>query len=134
MCRFSGCGRTGAVRCERKGPTANSISFLGRLIKDLRFRRFILKCDNEPSTKSFQDAVIQACVGVEVIPQGSLEVDHLANGRVEMVVREVKRQCRTLRIPPEQNTSVRIADDSLLLSWLHRFASEVMNNRRIDKD
>ena len=63
-----------STRCERKGPTANSISFLGRLIKDLRFRRFILKCDNEPSTKSLQDAVIQACVGVEVIAQGSLEV------------------------------------------------------------
>ena len=61
-----------------KVPTANSISFLGRFIKDLGFRMFILKCDNELSTKSFQDAVIQACAGVEVIAQGSPEVDHLA--------------------------------------------------------
>ena len=36
----------------------------------------------------------------------------MANGRVEMAVREVKRQCRTLRISAEQNTSERIADDS----------------------
>ena len=58
----------------------------------------------------------------------------MANGRVEMAVRKVKRQCRTLRIPAEQNTSVRIADDSPLLSWLPRFAAQVMNKMRIGKD
>ena len=34
--------------------------------------------------------MIQACVGVEVIPQGPAEGDHMANGRVEMAEREVK--------------------------------------------
>ena len=58
----------------------------------------------------------------------------MANGRVEMTVREVKRQCRTLRISAEQNTSVRIADDSPLLSWLPRFAAQVMNKMRVGKD
>ena len=93
-----------------------------------------MKCDNGPSTKALQDAVIHARVGVEVSPQGPLEGDHMANGRVEMAVREVKRQCRTLRISVEQNTSVRIADDSPLLSWLPRFAAQVMNKMRIGKD
>ena len=69
-----------------------------------------------------------------MIPQGPPEGDHMANGRVEMAVREVKRQCRTLRISAEQNTSVRIADDSPLLSWLLRFAAQVMNKMRIGKD
>ena len=55
-------------------------------------------------------------------------------GRVEMAVREVKRQCRTLRISAEHNTGVRIADDSPLLSWLPRFAAQVVNNMRIGKD
>ena len=50
----------------------------------------------------------------------------MANGRVELAVREVKRQCRTLRFSAEQNTGVRIADDSPLLSWLPRFAAQVM--------
>ena len=77
-----------------------------------------MKRRNAPITKSLQDAVIQACAGVEVIPQGPLEGDHMANGRVEMAVKDVKRQCRTLRISAELNTSVRIADDSPLLSWL----------------
>ena len=89
-----------------KGPTAYSISFLVGFIKDLGFRRIILKCDNESSTKALQDAVIPACTGVEVIPQGPPEGDHMANGRVEMAVKEVKRQCRTLLISAEQNTSV----------------------------
>ena len=81
-----------------------------------------MKCDNEPSTESHQDAVIQACAGVEVIPQGPLEGDRMANDHVDMAVRNVKRQCRTLRISAERNTSVRIADDSPLLSWLSCFA------------
>ena len=97
ICGDSKYGQTGATCCERKGPTAYSISFLVGFIKDLAFRRIILKCDNEPSTKALQDAVIHACVGVEVIPQGSPEGDHMANGRVEMALREVKRQCRTLQ-------------------------------------
>ena len=58
----------------------------------------------------------------------------MANGRVQVAVREVKRQCRTLRISAEQNTSVRIADDSPLLSWLRRFAAQVMKLMRIGKD
>ena len=96
--------------------------------------RIPLACDNEPSTKALQDALIHACVGVEVIPQGPLGSDHMVNGRVEMAVREVKRQSRTLRMSVEQNTSVRIADDSPLLSWLLRFAAQVMNKMRIGKD
>ena len=75
ICRDSRYGQTGATCCERKGPTAYSISFLVGFIKDLGFRRIILKCDTEQSTKALQDAVIHACVGVEVIPQGPPEVD-----------------------------------------------------------
>ena len=78
--------------------------------------------------------MIEACAGVEVIPLLPLEGDHMANGRVDMAVREVKRHCTTLRISVEQNTGVRIADDSPLLSWLPRFAAQVMNRRRIGKD
>ena len=46
-------------------------------------------CDHEPNTKSLQDAVIQACGRVEVISQGPIEGDHMANGRVEVAVSEV---------------------------------------------
>ena len=115
-------------------PQHTPFHFLLVFIKDLGFCRIILKRGFEPSTKALQDAVILACVGVEVIPQGPPEGDHIANGRVEMALREVKRQCRTLRISAEHNTIVRVADDSPLLSWLPRFAAQVMNKMRIDKD
>ena len=41
ICRDSRYGQTGATCCERKGPTACSISFLVGFIKDLVFRRII---------------------------------------------------------------------------------------------
>ena len=104
-----------------KLPQHNPCYFLSASSKILVFHVIFLKCDKEPSTKALHDAVIHACAGVEVIPQGPLESDHMANGCVEMAVREVKRQCRIVRISAEQNTSVRIADDSPLLSWLPRF-------------
>ena len=69
-----------------------------------------------------------------MIPQGPLEGDHMANGRVEMTVRKLRRQCRPLRIFAEHNTGVRIGDDSPLLSWLLRFAAQVMNNMKVGKD
>ena len=45
-----------------------------------------------------------------------------------MAVREVERQCTTLRASAEHNTSVRIAGECQLLSWLRRFAAQIMNN------
>ena len=54
-------------------------------MKDLWvFAESFLKCDNEPNTKALQGAVIHACVGVGVIPQGPREGDHMANGPVEV--------------------------------------------------
>ena len=69
-----------------------------------------------------------------MVLQGPPTGDHMANGPVEMGVREVKRQCRTLRIAAEQKTTAGIADDSPTLSWLPRFAAHVMNKMRICKD
>ena len=71
-----------------KVPQHTRFSFLVCFIKDLGFRRIILECDNELSTKALQDAVIMACAGVEVIPQGPSEGDHMAKDRVEIPVRE----------------------------------------------
>ena len=53
--------------------------------------------------------------------------DHTANSPVELAVGEVNRQRSTLQIFAGQTTSVRIADDSPPISWLHRFAAQVMN-------
>ena len=49
---------------------------------------------------------------------------------VEVVVREMKRQCRTLRISVEHNTSARITDDISLLNWIPHFAMQLLNKMR----
>ena len=74
ICRDSRYGRTGVTCYSRKDPTAYSISNLVGFIKDLGFRRIILTCGSEPSMKSLQDAVMQACAGVEVIHRVHLRV------------------------------------------------------------
>ena len=116
---------------NEKVPQHTPFHFLLVSSKILGFEESFWNATKERSTEALQDAVVHACVGVEVIPQGPPEGDHMANGRVEMVV---KRQCGTLRISAERNTSVRIADDSPLVRWLHRFAAHVMHKMRIGKD
>ena len=72
--------KAGMVKRERhvvNGKVPPHTSFLIGFIKDLGFPRIILKCVNEASTKALQDAVIHACVGVAVIPEGPLEGDHM---------------------------------------------------------
>ena len=56
-----------------KAPQHTPFHFWLVSSKILGFRRIISKCHDEPSTKALQDAVIHACVGVEVIPQGPPE-------------------------------------------------------------
>ena len=58
--------------------------------------------------KVFQEAMIHSCV--------------------EVAVREMKRQCRILRICAEHNTSVRITDDISLLNWIRHFAMQFLKN------
>ena len=54
MCRNSVCG-------QRVGPAVFSISFLVRYMEGHGFQRHIFKRVNEPSTKSCESAMIQAC-------------------------------------------------------------------------
>ena len=91
-CRDSRYGQIGATSCGRKGPTANSVSFPVGFIDDFFFAESFGKWDNEQRTKSHQDTVTQACAGVVLVPQGPPKGDLMANGRVEMAVREVERQ------------------------------------------
>ena len=103
ICRDHVCGRTGATCCERKGPTAYSISFLVDW-------RVLLKDENEPRMKVFQEMMIHSCV--------------------EVAVREMKRPGRILRISAEHKTSVRIIDDISLLNWIPHFAMQCLNKMR----
>ena len=86
------------------------IPLLVDLIKDLEYLRIIQKDEKEPSLMAFQEVMIYSCV--------------------EVVVREMKRKCRILRISTEHNTSVRIRDDISLLNWIPHFAMQFLNKMR----
>ena len=75
ICRDSFYGQNGATCCERKVPQHTPVHFLWCSSKILIFAEPFSKFDNEPSTtRHLQDAVIQACADVEVIPQGPMVV------------------------------------------------------------
>ena len=93
-------------RDNRHGQTP----LLVDLNNDLESLRIILKHENELSLKVFQEVMIYSCV--------------------EVVVDEMKRQCRILRISDKHNTSVRIADDISLLNWIPHFAMHFLNKMR----
>ena len=69
-----------------------------------------LESENEQSVKVFQEVMIYSCVDV--------------------VVREMTRQYRILRISGEHNTIVRITDDTSLLNWIPHFAMQFLNKMR----
>ena len=125
---------TMATCVECKAATAHAVSFLVGAIGSLGYRKIILKCDNEPATKAVQEAVCKALTGVEVILSGPPEGDHRANGLVENAVKEIKRFCRTLGIASELKRGERISDDHPVMSWLPRYASQVMNRFKIGAD
>ena len=66
-----------------------------------------LEYENEPSLEEFQEVKIYS--GVEV------------------VVRKMKRQGRTVKISAERHTSARITDDIPLLNWIPPFAMRFLN-------
>ena len=53
----------------------NADTFPIQICRDNRYGQTGATCC-EPSTSALQDAVFQACAGVEVIPQGPLERSH----------------------------------------------------------
>ena len=69
-----------------------------------------LEHENEPRPEVFQEVKIYSCV--------------------EVVVRKVKRHCRTSKISAERNTSARITDDIPLLNWIPHFAMRFLNKMR----
>ena len=90
-----------------KVPEHIPFHFLWVSSKILIFRRIVLKYENEPSMKAFQEAMIHSCV--------------------EVAVRETKRQCRIFRISAEHNKSVSITDDIFVCSiFILRFRNATL--------
>ena len=95
--------------CEWKDFTPHFIPCLVDFVKDLDFRRITLKCGNEQSMKVFRESMSQ------------------------FMVRETKRQYRSLRTSEECSTNVKITDEKSRLHGISHFAVKLLNMRRIDR-
>ena len=112
----------GTTCCEEQRPAAYSISCRVGFFKDFCLRKIIFRTEYEITSRRSGPSMCWCGSG----SAGPTRGDHMDNGHVEMAVREVKLQCRTLRTSSAQQTTVRIANDSPLLSWHLRFAAQVM--------
>ena len=95
---------------KRELRVVSGKSLLVDFVEDPDFRRIILKDEHEPSMEVLQEAMIHS--------------------GVEMAVREMKTQCRILRISAEHKTSVRITGDISSLNWIPHFAVQFLNKMR----
>ena len=101
--------QTRVTWCGRKSFIPHLISFLVDFVENLDFGRITLKCENEPSMKVFRESM-----------------SHL-------MVRETKRQYRSLRTSEECSTNVKITDEISKLNWIPHFPVKLLNKRRIDR-
>ena len=125
---------TKATTVPSKGPGDYAVAFLVGYLRDLGFRRVVLKCDNEPSTVSLRNEVRKAARDVEIVDQGPPVGDHQANGGIEMGIRELKRQIRVIRLSTEKKFQMRIPDDHPAMAWLPSFAAGLLARFRLGAD
>ena len=127
LCRDSRFGQTGATRCERKGPTACSISFLVGFVKDLFFAEWFWNVTMNWARNHFKMQWSKHVLELTWFHRDQLKVITWPTV-VRKWLWEKKNDNEELS---EQSTGVRIADDSALLSWHPRFAAQFMNKMGI---
>ena len=89
-------------------------------LRDLGWKRLLLRSDNERALLAFLRASTSSLEGVEVIEQASPEGDHAANGLAQVGVREVKAQTRVLKSHLEERLKRQLDWSEPLATWLVR--------------
>ena len=91
-----------ATFVDSKGVTPYAVKFAAAFLKNLGYRKVVLKSDGEHSIMALKEAAAREAA-IESVPEESLPGGHRANGLVENAIREVKRQIRVLRSALEEN-------------------------------
>ena len=96
-CGNSSTGCVGATVVDRKGASDYASSFLTAFVKNLGFKRFLVRSDNERSLLSLIERVTCNLTGVELVLMTSPEGNH----------QEIEAQTRILRSELEQRLGSR---------------------------
>ena len=123
-------GRCWAYRVPNKGVLEEAHWLLERMIQDLdnsgmRHEKIQMKSDQEPSIVIVQRAIQE--LRPNVIPTNSPVGESECNGRVENTIRRIQEKVRVLRHQVEQGIKAKIPDDAPIMSWLVRWAAELIS-------
>jgi hypothetical protein len=117
-----------------KGVDPFAVRFLADAVRETGYRRIIFKSDNEPSIIALKAAVREAVAEVEFVLNESPTGDHRANGEIEVMIRELKRQIRVLKSDTEERLKKALGDDHPVLAWLPRHAAFLLTRFRVGED
>ena len=110
------------------------VAYLAGFIKELGYRRIVLKSDGEPAIVKLKERLAMVLPTVEIVPKESVEDDPRSNGAAEGAVKEVKGKTRALKSSTEDRLGKRIPATHPLLAWMPRFQSQQLTRYRVLDD
>lgn len=125
-------GRLQAVALQSKSPDDYVLKAVVRFVEETGHKRVVFMSDNEPALVKLKNLADERLKNVEVIHKSCPVGDHASNGSIEVAVRELKRQMRSLRLSLERKLNYKLKDDNVLMAWMAPFAAQVINCYRRD--
>ena len=105
--------KAAATFVEKKGEDSYAIKFFVNFLTHMAYRKIINKSDGEPSITYVKQKAADAVPGLEATPQEAPPGDHAANGEIEVMVREVKRQTRAIKFDLEARLKRKLKDQEV---------------------
>lgn len=81
-----------AILDNERARNDASLKAMRRFFELLGYKKFICKSDGEPAMKALKKEAIKGLGGVEAVMEESPPDDRRANGEVEQVIKEIKRE------------------------------------------
>ena len=111
---------------------------LKKIIQDLdnnglKYSKIQFKSDQEPATVNVQTMIQELRPGM-VITTNSPVGESQCNGRVENAIRRIQEKTRVLRHQVEYGIGCKLPDDSPRMSWMIRWAAELLSKYSPGKD
>ena len=121
----------------QKGANAYAIKIVGGILESLRYKRILLKRDQEPAIMALKSAavkLVQLAIGKEILFEESPVGASAANGLAENAVKETKGVIRSLRLAFDELHGIKLDVQSPVLPWMVRHAGSMISRARRGQD
>ena len=122
-----------ATFVPEKGRHPYAIRFFSNFLRSLGHRKVLLKSDGEIAMRALKERAAQDAQ-IEWIPKEAIPDDHKAMGEIEVMVREVKRQVRAMKLSLQRRLQNDIVDSHPILAWMPRHAADCISRFRKGPD